>query len=211
MKPPGASVPDIHWFKIDVSNLNSPALVAQGDITGAAIGTNVATLNGSIAADAAGDVIINFTASGPNMFPADYYVLQKAGGSFSAPVLYQASTGFFDSGNGTSIQPWGVNSSATVDPNDPRAFWISNEYVANGWWQTAVAKIETQPEIPVLTVANAALTVTAGGSTALGVTVACCASIDKPSNPFLMSVAATARYTRTPEGNAITCRLRRVP
>ena len=168
---------DVHWFKIGVSNPNSPALVAQGDITGAAIGTNVATLNGSIAADGAGDVIINFTASGPNMFPADYYVLQKAGdppGTFSAPVLYQASTGFFNSGNGASVQPWGVNSSATADPNDPNAFWISNEYVANGWWQTAVAKvaIETQPEIPALAVANAALNVTAGGSTALGITVA---------------------------------------
>src|SRR5216684_1510113 len=146
MDPIGSSVPDVHWFKIDVSNPNAPTLVAQGDITGAAIGANVATFNGSIAVDGAGDVIIDFTASGPNMYPADYYVFQKGSdppGSFSAPALYQASTGFFNSGNGASVQPWGNYSSATVDPNNPNSFWISNEYVANGWWQTSVAKVAT--------------------------------------------------------------------
>src|SRR5882762_1931536 len=147
MKPIGSSVPAVHWFKIDVSNPNAPTLVAEGDITGTAIGTNVATFNGSIAVDAAGDVIINFTASGPNMYPGDYYVYQRGSdppGSFSAPALYQASTGFFDSGNGASVQPWGNYSSATVDPNNPNSFWISNEYVANNWWQTSVAKVAIQ-------------------------------------------------------------------
>ena len=147
MKPTGSSVPLVHWFKIDVSNPSAPSLVAQGDISGSAIGTSVATFNPSIAVDAAGDVLINFTASGPNMYPADYYVFQGGSdpvGSFSAPVLYQASTGFFNAGDGSSVQSWGVNSSATVDPNNPNSFWISNEYVANGWWQTAVARIAIQ-------------------------------------------------------------------
>lgn len=144
MKPIGSAVPLVHWFKIDARNPSAPTVVAQGDISGAAIGTNVATFNPSIAVDALGDVIINFTASGPNMYPADYYVFQGGRdptGSFSAPILYQASTGFFDSGNGSSVQRWGVNSSATVDPNKPNSFWISNEYVANGWWQTSVAHV----------------------------------------------------------------------
>nr|WP_249795098.1 alkaline phosphatase family protein [Bradyrhizobium sp. Oc8] len=147
MKPTGSSVPLVHWLKIDVSNPSAPALVAQGDISGAVIGTGVATFNPSIAVDAAGDVLINFTASGPNMYPADYYVFQGGSdpvGSFSAPTLYQASTGFFNAGDGASVQSWGVNSSATVDPNNPYSFWISNEYVASGWWQTSVAKIAIQ-------------------------------------------------------------------
>src|SRR6266436_7211059 len=59
MKPIGSSVPEVHWFKIDVSNPNAPTLVAQGDISGASLGSNVATFNGSIAVDAAGDVLIN--------------------------------------------------------------------------------------------------------------------------------------------------------
>ncbi|TYL96787.1 hypothetical protein FXB40_10780 [Bradyrhizobium rifense] len=151
MKPVGSSVPLVHWFKIDVSNPSAPSLVAQGDISGAAIGTGVATFNPSIAVDASGDVLINFTASGPNMYPADYYVFQGGSdpaGSFSAPILYQASTSFFNSGDGNSTQPWGANSSATVDPNNPNSFWISNEYVASGWWQTSVARIAIQSSTP---------------------------------------------------------------
>jgi hypothetical protein len=147
MKPTGSSVPLVHWFKVDVSNPNVPTLVAQGDISGAAIGINVGTFNGSIAVDAAGDVIINFTASGPNNYPSDYYVFQGATappGCFSAPILYQASTGFFDSGDGSSVQRWGLNSSATADPNNPNSFWLSNEYVANGWWQTSVVRVAIQ-------------------------------------------------------------------
>ena len=167
-------MPEVHWFKLDVSNPNAPTVVAQGDISGTAIGTNVATFNGSIAVDGSGDVIINFTASGPNMYPGDYYVYQRGSdppGSFSAPVLYQASTGFFNSGDGSSVQRWGTYSSAVVDPNNPNSFWISNEYVANNWWQTSVAKVAIETaETPTLTIANTSLTVTAGGSVPLGIT-----------------------------------------
>ena len=175
-KPIGSSVPLVHWFKIDVSNPNSPTLVAQGDISGASLGTNVATFNGSIAVDGAGDVLINFTASGPNMYPSDYYVYQSASnsaGSFSAPILYQASSGFFNSGNGSSVQRWGINSTAIADPNNPNGFWVSNEYVANGWWQTSVSEISIQSslETPTLTLGSTALTVNAGASAALPVSV----------------------------------------
>src|SRR5258706_16238226 len=111
MKPIGSSVPAVHWFKIDVSNPNAPTLVAEGDITGTAIGTNVATFNGSIAVDAAGDVIINFTASGPNMYPGDYYVYQRGSdppGSLIAPALYHGNTRVFHPGNGARLQPLGT-------------------------------------------------------------------------------------------------------
>ncbi|SDQ89792.1 hypothetical protein SAMN05519103_00037 [Rhizobiales bacterium GAS113] len=147
VKPFGSGVPELHWFKLDVSNPNNPIVVAQGDVSGAAIGTNVATFDGSIAVDGAGDAIINFTASGPNMYPADYYVYHGAAdptGSFGAPVLYQASTGFFNSGNGAGTQDWGTRSSAIADPNNPHSFWVSGEYVANGWWQTSAAQVAVQ-------------------------------------------------------------------
>jgi hypothetical protein len=176
-KPIGSTVPLVHWFKIDVRNSNSPALVAQGDISGASLGNNVATFNGSIAVSAAGDVLINFTASGPDMYPSDYYAFHAAGdnsNTFSAPVLYQPSSGFFDSGNGSSIQRWGINSTTIADPANSHGFWLSNEYVANGWWQTATAQVEisTAPEPPALMLSNTALTVDAGGSVSLGVRVA---------------------------------------
>jgi hypothetical protein len=175
-KPIGSSVPLVHWFKIDVSNPSSPTLVAQGNISGATLGSNVATFNPSLAIDAAGDVLINFTASGPNMYPQDYYVYQlgsNSAGSFSAPILYQASSGFFNSGDGASVQLWGYNSTTVVDPNNPNTFWISNEYVANGWWQTAVAQvaIPVQPTAPTLTIASSSLNLPAGGSVPLGISI----------------------------------------
>ena len=112
--------------------------------------------NGSLAVDAAGDLLINFTASSANMYPSDYYVYQTAGSSsFSAPNLYQASTGFFNSG-ASGAQRWGAYSTAIVDPNNPNSFWISNEYVANNWWQTATAQVQLStgavaPPAPTIT------------------------------------------------------------
>jgi hypothetical protein len=77
--PVGASAPDVHWFKLDVSNPASPQIVAQGDLSGSLLGNaNIALFNPSIAVDGNGDVLINFTASGPNMDPSDYYVVQGA-------------------------------------------------------------------------------------------------------------------------------------
>jgi hypothetical protein len=209
IKPIGSSVPLVHWFKIDVSNPNAPTVVAQGDITGAAIGTNVATFNGSIAVDAAGDVIINFAASGPNMYPGDYYVYQRGSdppGSFSAPALYQASTGFFNSGNGASVQPWGNYSAATVDPNNPNSFWISNEYVANNWWQTSVANVAIETaETPTLAIANTSLNVTAGGSVPLGITATPVDSDDTIS--VKISGVPTYETVTAPSGVTVTSSL----
>jgi len=151
IEPTGTTVPEIQWFKIDVSNPAAPTLAAQGVVTGGAIGSGVGVFNGSLAVDAAGDLLINFTASSTNMFPSDYYVYQAAGGSsFSAPTLYQASTGFFDSGV-AGAQRWGTYSTAIVDPNNPNSFWISNEYVANNWWQTVTAQVQLPPLAPTIT------------------------------------------------------------
>ncbi|WFU78283.1 alkaline phosphatase family protein [Bradyrhizobium sp. CIAT3101] len=220
MKPSGSSVPLVHWFKIDVSNPGAPALAAQGDISGASLGTNVATFDPSIAVDAAGDVIINFTASGPNMYPSDYYVFQAGGGavgSFSAPILYQASTGFFNSGDGNSTQRWGLNSSATVDPNNPNSFWISNEYVASGWWQTAVAQISIQnststgPTIASIAASGAGITNGAGNLNAgklvtLTVNFSAAVTVNTSGGTPTLTLndGGTASYTGGSGGTALT-------
>ncbi len=206
-KPIGSSVPLVHWFKIDISNPNSPTLVAQGDISGASLGSNVATFNGSIAVDAGGDVLINFTASGPNMYPGDYYVFHAASdpsGAFSAPIQYQASSGFFNSGNGSSVQRWGLYSTAIPDPANPHSFWVSNEYVANGWWQTSVAQIEVQPlaEAPTLAISNTALTVPADGSVPLGITATPVDSDDTIS--VKISGVPTYETVTAPSGVTVT-------
>jgi hypothetical protein len=153
--PTGASAPDVHWFKLDVSNAASPRVVSQGDLSGSLLGSaNSALFNPSIAVDGNGDVLINFTASGPNMNPSDYYVVQGAKDlAFSAPTLYQASTSYFQQTPGaTGAQRWGSYSSAVADPNNPNGFWVSSEYVTNtgvtipsglsAWWATAVAQVK---------------------------------------------------------------------
>jgi hypothetical protein len=133
-----------------VSNPAAPVLVLQGVISGAAIGTGVAVFNPSIAVDQNGDVLINFSASGPNMYPSDYYTVLGANASaFSAPTLYQPSNTYFNSGS-LSDQRWGIYSTAVADPNNASGFWLSNEYVSiavtgpggsPGWWDTATAQL----------------------------------------------------------------------
>jgi hypothetical protein len=186
VKPSGATTPQILWFKLDVSNPAAPAVVLQGTISGAAIGTGVAVFNPSIAVDQNGDVLINFSASGPNMYPSDYYTVLGANASaLSAPALYQASDTYFNSGSLTD-QRWGIYSIAVADPNNANGFWLSNEYVSTavtgpdsspGWWDTVTAQAlvgadapSAPAEAPTLALSNASLTVQAGGSVPLGIT-----------------------------------------
>jgi hypothetical protein len=54
--------------------------------------------------------------------------------------------------------------STIPDPNKPNTFWLSNEYVANGWWQTAVAQVEIKsadtsiPTVASITTSGAGIT-----------------------------------------------------
>jgi hypothetical protein len=177
--PTGASAPEIHWFKLDVSNPASPQLVIQGDLSGSLLGDpNIALFNASIAVDGRGDVLINFTASGPNMDPSDYYVVQGAqDSSFGTPTLYQASTSYFEQTPGaTGMQRWGTYSSAVADPASQDGFWISNEYVTStgvtipsglsAWWDTVVTNVQVAPYVPILGGAGTKATFTQGGAAA---------------------------------------------
>jgi hypothetical protein len=178
--PSGSTAPEIHWFKLNVSNPAAPTIAAQGDISGASLGSGVGAFNASIAVDGNGDVLINFTASGPSLTPSDYYVTMAAGASvFSAATLYQSSTSYFQQTSGaTGAQRWGVYSSATADPNNTNGFWISNEYVTNtgvtipsgltAWWSTVTAQvtIPSSASPPVLGGAGVAASYTQGGAAA---------------------------------------------
>ncbi len=193
--PPGATTPEIHWFKLDVSNPAAPTIAAQGDISGAEIGSGIGVFNASIAVDGNGDVLINFTASGSSLDPSDYYVTMGAGASvFSAPTLYQSSTSYFQqTSKATGAQRWGVYSSAIADPNNPNGFWISNEYVTNqgvtiptgltAWWSTVTAQVTVSSSPPpTLGGGGVAASYTEGGSPApldAGLTVS------DPSSPTL--------------------------
>ncbi|MBV9432191.1 MAG: phosphoesterase, partial [Hyphomicrobiales bacterium] len=173
----GTSIPEIHWFKLNVSNPGAPTIAAQGDITGAAIGAGVGVFNASLAVDAAGDMIVNFNASSANMFPADYYMVMPSGSSsFGSPTLYQSSTSFYaQTTNASGAQRWGTYSTAIADPNDPNGFWISNEYVTSSgitipsglsaWWDTVTAQVHVSPTTPPPPPVAPSITAPANGST----------------------------------------------
>ncbi|WP_296714408.1 Hint domain-containing protein [Rhodoblastus sp.] len=163
-----SSQPVVAWFQYDVTTPSSPQFVAGGEITGVStgLGANVAIFNPSIAVNAAGDVLINFTASGTTQLPSDYYVVAGPNQSFSAPTLYQSSDSALINNPlpggdpATSVQRWGLNSTAVADPNDPNGFWISNEFIstdrdvvniprgADAWWGTVTAQVEVTCFMP---------------------------------------------------------------
>ena len=173
--PAGATQPQLEWFQLDVTNatdgVTKPVLVQGGNISAASLGftSDIALFNASIAVNAVGDVLINFTASGASVLPADYYIVAGRNQDFGAPVLFQASSApvtnnpLGGADPATGVQRWGVSSSVVVDPNDPNAFWISNEFFSNdtskvsipagssAWWGTATARVLVNPPAPVIT------------------------------------------------------------
>src|ERR1019366_935984 len=69
----------------------------------------------------------------------------------------------------SSDQRWGLNSSAVVDPNNPNSFWLSGEYVANAWWQTAVAQVAIGggTAMPTASLSASPTSITSGQSSTL--------------------------------------------
>jgi hypothetical protein len=93
-----------------------------------------------------------------------------------------------------------------VNPNNPNSFWISNEYVASGWWQTAVAQVAIESaEVPTLAIANTSLDVTAGGSVPLGITATPVDSDDTLS--VRISGVPTYEAITAPSGDTVTSSL----
>jgi hypothetical protein len=143
--PPGSTQPAAHWVKIDTSNYS---LVAQGNITGPG---GAAAFNPSIAVDANGDVLVNFTSSSSSMYPGAFAAVMPAGSSsFLAPVQYGSSnapeTATFGVTN--NVIRWGDYSTAVADPSAANGFVVSNEIVPsaqnifnNAPWATVTADI----------------------------------------------------------------------
>ena len=128
-----AGTPNTHWVELNVSDPSHMTLVDQGTVSGAMISAGAGTSTGSVGVDAAGDAILNFVASGPNLTPTDYFEIKRAGETaFSAPTQWDSSAGTYVQPGATQFGPevasrWGDYSSAVADPNNARAFYISNE------------------------------------------------------------------------------------
>ena len=117
MQPTGAAQPEFEWFQLDVTGatdgVTQPVFVQGGDVSPASLGfsSDVAIFNASIAVNAAGALIINFTASGTSMDPAAYYMVAGPNQSFGAPILYQSSDAPMISPlNSAGLVRWGTYS-----------------------------------------------------------------------------------------------------
>ena len=160
--PPGTTQPAVQWVKVDAS---SYSLVAEGYITGPAGAT---AFNPSIAVDANGDVLVNYTVSGAAMYPAAYASVMPSGASsFLAPVQYGSSkapeTATFGVTN--NVIRWGDYSSAVANPAAADSFVVSNEIVPsaqnifnNAPWATVTATITLSPGTSSAVVASSSTT-----------------------------------------------------
>ena len=150
-------IPNVHWFEFGIPSdpHKSPFLIKQGDILGSdilgsdilgsdilgtEIGTEVSTLNGSITGDSQ-YLVLNFTATGPNLNPSDYFAVSTDGGHHWEIQQYQTSNLPFSDGG--KVSRWGDYSSAVVDSTQEHAFLISNEYAidTSSHWGTVIADL----------------------------------------------------------------------
>ena len=159
---PSGTEPAVHWVKVDVSN---DTLVAQGNITGP---SGAVAFNPSIAVDANGDVLVNYTVSSSSMDPAAYASVMPSGSSsFLAPVQYGSSVAPETASFGVTnnVIRWGDYSSAVADPAAANSFVVSNEIVPsaqsffnNAPWGPATATIALSPGTSAAVVASSSTT-----------------------------------------------------
>ncbi len=153
---PDAGTPNAHWVELNVTDPSHVAVIDQGTISGSKLGVGIGTATSSIAVDGVGDTLINFIASGPSITPTDYFAIKLAGAnSFSDLIPYASSAGtFLDAGSGgiggTLSSRFGDYSSAVADPNNPHAFYVSNEVgtTPGSWqWATTLAHVIVPSEL----------------------------------------------------------------
>jgi hypothetical protein len=150
----------VHWFRIDTTDLTTPAIADQGDITGDDLGPFTYTYDGSVAVDSTGNMAIGFSASNSStLSPGAYYTVHLATdppGTVEPSGTLMAGQGPYGDGSGGPDR-WGDYSGAAVDPTDDKTFWIFNEYASSDLtdpWITHYGSFIVPNKAPVLIGAN---------------------------------------------------------
>ena len=100
----------------------------------------------SIAADAAGNVVMGFSGSDASIYPSCYYTGREAGdpaGQMATPTLYSAGQNSYTITDGAGRNRWGDYSLTSLDPVDG-TFWTIQERTraAANSWITRIAQLE---------------------------------------------------------------------
>ncbi|MFC2952880.1 calcium-binding protein [Marinicaulis aureus] len=134
---PDAGQTTTHWVELDATAPAAISLRTQGNIGGEDIGVGVHTYHSSVNVNKDGSVLINFSASGPTVYPGAYYAFRGAddpAGAFGpVQTLARGVDYYFRNrfGEGISSQTtnrWGDFSGVGVDPVDGTTFWLFNQY-----------------------------------------------------------------------------------
>ncbi len=154
---PDIGVATVQWDKIDTSNLAALTLADQGTIGGSVMGAGagVGTFSPNISADANGDFLVTFSASGPNLYAGSYYALHVAGdasGTIEAPQVLYLGSGPFALADSNGTVRWG-NYNGGLDPVTGNTFWVFGEYAAplsagqTGNWGTQIGAVSVGPTV----------------------------------------------------------------
>jgi hypothetical protein len=120
----------IRWYEIDET---TNTVLQSGTISD----PHHDYIDPAIAANAAGDVVIGFSATGDSTtsdYPGAWYVAGTTTAgvtTFGTPTPLRNGSSNYSIGGGGRNR-WGDFSAISVDPNNPNAFWIADEYVAPG-------------------------------------------------------------------------------
>jgi hypothetical protein len=121
----------IRWYEIDET---TNTVLQSGTISDPHHDFN----DPAIAANAAGNVVIGFSATGDSTtsdYPGAWYVAGTTTGgvtTFGTPtVLRNGSSNYSIVGSGNRNR-WGDYSAISIDPNNPNAFWIADEAAVPG-------------------------------------------------------------------------------
>jgi hypothetical protein len=130
-----------------ILNETTNAVVTEGTISD----PNFDFFYPSIAANAAGTVVIGYNRSGtgPGNFISSYASVGTLVGStltLDAPILLKAGTANYHLVDSSGSTRWGDYSAVRVDPSDPTKFWTIQEFVqSNNVWATQITRLDWSP------------------------------------------------------------------
>lgn len=143
-----------YWWMLDASVPESIVPADQGPIGGEDIAIGTSTFFPAIAVDAAGNLVIGFSASAASIYPGAYYTTRTPSdpaGSTTGSGLLRAGTDYYHRTFGGARNRWGDYTGAVLDPATG-CFWIYNQYAMqrgtvvteaddDGRWATAYCEV----------------------------------------------------------------------
>ncbi len=175
----------IQWFQVDAL---TQTLLQSGTISD----PTLELFYPSIAANAAGTVVIGCNGSSPVSYVSSYAIVGETTGGelrFGAPQLLKAGTATFQNLDSTGSSRWGDYSATMTDPVDPTRFWTIQAYPADSsTWSTQITELITR---------TPGLSLTLNG-TNLVLSWPATAGYQLQSTPGLGPASAWTVVTRTP-------------